>query len=155
MKRFMTLMLFIGIALTSLAQKNVDEIIDQYSRDKEVQYIHLPRLLIQAGVAQMKTSKTTDVARNINDLRILLLDNCRNGKRKKFRKKVERLTQNGYQEFAKMKDADDDIRKATLIKSVRLQPSLQAKKVASFYKSKATLILKILTLWSMMCSACK
>lgn len=109
MKRFMTLMLFIGIALTSLAQKNVDEIIDQYSRDKEVQYIHLPRLLIQAGVAQMKTSKTTDVARNINDLRILLLDNCRNGKRKKFRKKVERLTQNGYQEFAKMKDADDDI----------------------------------------------
>ena len=86
MKRFMTLMLFIGIALTSLAQKNVDEIIDQYSRDKEVQYIHLPRLLIQAGVAQMKTSKTTDVARNINDLRILLLDNCRNGKRKKFRK---------------------------------------------------------------------
>ncbi len=44
-------MLFIGITLTSLAQKNVDEIIDQYSRDKEVQYIHLPRLLIQAGVA--------------------------------------------------------------------------------------------------------
>ncbi len=109
MKRFMTLMLFIGIALTSLAQKNVDEIIDQYSRDKEVQYIHLPRLLIQAGVAQMKTSKTTDVARNINDLRILLLDHCRNGKRKKFRKKVEQLTQNGYQEFAKMKDSDDDI----------------------------------------------
>ena len=49
------------------------------------------------------------MARNINDLRILLLDNCRNGKRKKFRKKVEQLTQNGYQEFAKMKDADDDI----------------------------------------------
>ena len=50
-------MLFVGIALASLAQKNVDEIIEQYSQDKEVEYIHLPRLLIQAGFAQMKASK--------------------------------------------------------------------------------------------------
>jgi hypothetical protein len=39
-------MLFVGIVLASLAQKNVDEIIEQYSQDKEVEYIRLPRLLI-------------------------------------------------------------------------------------------------------------
>lgn len=49
------------------------------------------------------------MARNINDLRILLLDCCQNGKRKKPREKVEQLTQNGYQAFAKMKSSDEDI----------------------------------------------
>ena len=102
-------MLFVGIALASLPQKNVDEIIEQYSQDKEVEYIHLPRLLIQAGFAQMKASKAAEMARNINDLRILLLDCCRNRKRKKSREKVEQLTQNGYQAFAKMKSSDEDI----------------------------------------------
>ena len=82
-------MLFVDIALASLAQKNVDEIIEQYSQDKEVEYIHLPRLLIQAGIAQMKASKAAQMACNINYLGILLLDCCRNGKCKKFRKKVE------------------------------------------------------------------
>lgn len=102
-------MLFVGIALASLPQKNVDEIIEQYSQDKEVEYIHLSRLLIWAGIAQMKASKAAEIARNINDLRILLLDCCRNRKRKKSREKVEQLTQNGYQAFAKMKSSDEDI----------------------------------------------
>ncbi|WP_277072046.1 DUF4252 domain-containing protein [Segatella oulorum] len=102
-------MLFVGIALASLAQKNVDEIIEQYSQDKEVEYIHLPRLLIWAGIAQMKASKAAEIACNINDLRILLLDCCRNRKRKKSREKVEQLMQNGYQVFAKMKSSDGDI----------------------------------------------
>ena len=102
-------MLFVGIALALLAQKNIDEIIEQYSQDKEVEYIHLPRLLIQAGFAQTKASKAAQMARNINNLRILLLDCCRNKKRKKSRKKVEQLTQNGYQVFAKMKSSDEDI----------------------------------------------
>ena len=57
----------------------------------------------------MKASKAAEMARNINDLRILLLDCCRNRKRKKSREKVEQLTQNGYQAFAKMKDSDEDI----------------------------------------------
>ena len=74
-----------------------------------MEYIHLPRLLIQAGFAQMKASKAAEMARNINDLRILLLDCCRNGKRKKSREKVKQLTQNGYQAFAKMKSSDEDI----------------------------------------------
>ena len=82
-------MLFVGIALASLAQKNVDEIIEQYSQDKEVEYIHLPRLLTQAGIAQMKASKAAQMACNINGLRILLLDCCRNRKRKKSREKVK------------------------------------------------------------------
>lgn len=102
-------MLFVDIALASLPQKNVDEIIEQYSQDKEVEYIHLPRLLIWAGIAQMKASKAAEIARNINDLRILLLDCCRNRKRKKSREKVEQLMQNGYQAFAKMKDSDENI----------------------------------------------
>lgn len=74
-----------------------------------MEYIHLPRLLIQAGFAQTKASKAAEMARNINDLRILLLDCCRNRKRKKSREKVEQLTQNGYQAFAKMKYSDEDI----------------------------------------------
>ena len=102
-------MLFVGIARASLAQKNVDEIIEQYSQDKEVEYIHLPRLLIWAGFAQTKASKAAEIARNINNLRILLLDCCRNRKRKKSREKVKQLTQNGYQAFAKMKSSDEDI----------------------------------------------
>lgn len=102
-------MLFVGIARASLAQKNIDEIIEQYSQDKEVECIHLPRLLIQAGIAQMKASKAAQMARNINYLGILLLDCCQNGKRKKSREKVEQLTQNGYQAFAKMKSSDGDI----------------------------------------------
>ena len=102
-------MLFVGIALASLVQKNVDEIIEQYSQDKEVEYIHLPRPLIRAGIAQMKASKAAGMPRNINDLRILLLDCCRNRKRKKSREKVKQLTQNGYQAFAKMKDSDENI----------------------------------------------
>ena len=102
-------MLFVDIALASLPQKNVDEIIEQYSQDKEVEFIRLPRLLIWAGIAQMKASKAAEIARNINDLRILLLDCCRNRKCKKTREKVEQLTQNGYQAFAKMKSSDEDI----------------------------------------------
>lgn len=57
----------------------------------------------------MKASKAAEMACNINDLRILLLDCCRNRKRKKSREKVEQLTQNGYQVFAKMKSSDEDI----------------------------------------------
>ena len=74
-----------------------------------MEYIHLPRLLIWAGIAQMKASKAAEMARNINDLRILLLDCCRNRKCKKSREKVEQLTQNGYQVFAKMKYSDEDL----------------------------------------------
>ena len=57
----------------------------------------------------MKASKAAQMARNINDLRILLLDCCRNRKRKKSREKMKQLTQNGYQAFAKMKSSDEDI----------------------------------------------
>jgi len=57
----------------------------------------------------MKASKAAQMARNINDLGILLLDCCQNRKRKKSREKVEQLTQNGYQAFAKMKDSDENI----------------------------------------------
>ena len=74
-----------------------------------MEYIHLPRLLIWAGIAQMKASKAAEMVRNINYLGILLLDCCRNGKRKKSREKVEQLTQNGYQVFAKMKYSDEDL----------------------------------------------
>ena len=74
-----------------------------------MEYIHLPRPLIRASIAQMKASKAAVMARNINDLRILLLDCCRNRKRKKSHGKVEQLVQNGYQAFAKMKDSDEDI----------------------------------------------
>lgn len=74
-----------------------------------MEFIRLPRLLIRADIAQMKASKVAQMARNINDLRILLLDCCQNGKRKKPREKVEQLTQNGYQAFAKMKSSDEDI----------------------------------------------
>lgn len=57
----------------------------------------------------MKASKAAQMARNINDLRILLLDCCRNRKRKKSREKMKQLTQNGYQAFARMKSSDEDI----------------------------------------------
>lgn len=57
----------------------------------------------------MKASKAAQMARNINDLGILLLDCCRNRKCKKSREKVKQLTQNGYQAFAKMKSSDEDI----------------------------------------------
>lgn len=102
-------MLSVGIARASLVQKNVDEIIEQYSQDKEVEYICLPRLLIQAGIVQMKASKAAGMARNINAPRILRLDCCRNRKRKKSCEKMKQLTQNGYQAFAKMKSSDEDI----------------------------------------------
>ena len=69
----------------------------------------MPRLLIRADIAQMKASKAAEMARNVNDLRILLLDCCQHRKCKKSREKVEQLTQNGYQAFAKMKDSDEDI----------------------------------------------
>lgn len=74
-----------------------------------MEFIRLPRLLIQAGIVQMKVSKAAGMARNINDLRILLLDCCRNRKRKKSCEKMKQLTQNGYQAFAKMKSSDEDI----------------------------------------------
>ena len=57
----------------------------------------------------MKASKAAQIARNINDFRILLLDCCRNRKHKKSREKVEQLTQNRYQAFARMKSSDEDI----------------------------------------------
>ena len=57
----------------------------------------------------MKASKAAEMARNINYLGILLLDCCRNRKRKKSREKVEQLMQNDYQAFAKMKSSDEDI----------------------------------------------
>ena len=69
----------------------------------------MPRLLIRAGIVQIKASEAAQMARNINAPRILLLDCCQNGKRKKSREKVEQLTQNGYQAFAKMKSSDEDI----------------------------------------------
>ena len=74
-----------------------------------MEFIRLPRLLIRAGIAQMKTSKAAQMARNINGLRILLLACCRNRKCKKSREKVEQLMQNGYQAFARMKSSDKDI----------------------------------------------
>ena len=57
----------------------------------------------------MKASKAAQMARNINDLRILLLDCCRTRKRKKSCEKMKQLTQNGCQAFAKMKSSDEDI----------------------------------------------
>ena len=69
----------------------------------------MPRLLIRADIEQIKASKAAGMARNINAPHILLLDCCRNRKRKKSREKVEQLTQNGYQAFTKMKSSDEDI----------------------------------------------
>ena len=151
-------MLFVGIARASLAQKNVDEIIEQYSWDKEVEYIHLPRLLIRAGIAQMKTSKVAQMARNINDLRILLLACCRNRKRKKSREKVEQLTQNGYQAFTKMKSSDEDILmiiESDAEKISEIAAFMIGKWPASSCKLKVILIYKTFIPWLTVYATCK
>ena len=151
-------MLFVGIARASLPQKNVDEIIEQYSQDKEVEYIHLPRPLIRPGIAQMKASKAAQMARNINDLRILLLDCCRNRKRKKSREKVEQLTQNGYQVFAKMKSSDEDIlmiAEGDAEKISEIAAFIIGKRSCKFCKLKVILIHKTFMPWLTMYATCK
>ena len=151
-------MLFVDIALASLAQKNVDEIIEQYSQDKEAKYIHLPRPLIRAGIAQMKASKAAEMPRNINDLHILLLDCCRNRKRKKSREKVEQLTQNGYQAFAKMKDSDENILmivEGDTEKISEVAVFMIGKRSCKFCKLKVILIHKTFMSWLTMYATCK
>ena len=91
------------------AQNNTDELISQYSKDKHVQYLRVPQFLLKAALTKLKSADAIELAQQVKGVRILMLDNCGRHKRNSFRKDVNNLLTKGYQEFAKLKDADNDI----------------------------------------------
>ena len=109
MKRWLMLALVAFTCSARFAQNNTDELISQYSKDKHVQYLRVPQFLLKAALTKLKSADAIELAQQVKGVRVLMLDNCGRHKRNSFRKDVNNLLAKGYQEFAKLKDADNDI----------------------------------------------
>ena len=76
---------------------------------KHAEYVSAPRLVMNIVASKMKVGNMQALMNEIYSARVLTLNQCRRGIRKKFARKFVELSKTGYEEFSGFKQDNDNI----------------------------------------------
>lgn len=117
------------MAVCHLSQaQNVDALFKEFKDADNVEYVHLPKILMRLGgklicsaAEDADDRMVANLARRINSLRVLDMDDCSKTVRQRFTHALDRLTTAGYEELIRVSDDGDRVRIMSRSKGGRIR----------------------------------
>jgi uncharacterized alpha/beta hydrolase family protein len=109
MKRII-LFLFMAFTATFVMAQSASDIYQEFKDVKHVRAMTVPKMFLHLGSKGVKDSNVQAVIKQIDKVQVLEMDDCSKRKRNKLIKKVEALSQNGYETITQMRDDEEDMK---------------------------------------------
>lgn len=105
--------LLIGFFLLLTCQwvlaQNATTIFRNFQDKKHAEYVSAPRLVMGIIASKLKVGNLQAVLSDIHSAKVLTLNQCSRCTRKRFAKKISKLSKKGYEEFSGFKQDDNNI----------------------------------------------
>ena len=105
-KYFFIVMLFSAQMLCAV---NVNSIINEFKDAKKAEYVSVPWIMMKLGHMFMDKEDKNDIARRLNSVRVLNLEECSERVKARFTKRVSSLNGHGYEILVRTKDQDGSV----------------------------------------------
>lgn len=105
------ILLSMALALScqwAMAQQ-AQSLFNDYKTQKHVEYVSVPKVMLGIAAAKVKNGDVQALLQQVRSVKVLRLDDCRKGVRKKFAKKLTQLPDKGYEEYTRMKRGRDNL----------------------------------------------
>ena len=108
MKKILFTLMLLVTAQWACAQTALS-IMNEYRNEKKAEYVNVPRAMMSIIAGKVKNDRAQHVLRDVREVKMLTLDDCRKKVRRSFTKKMMELSNKGYEEYTRMKTGDDNI----------------------------------------------
>lgn len=79
--------------------QSASSLFNDYKTKNHAEYVSVPKLLMSIAAAKVKDGNVTTLLKQIDEVKVLTLDDCKKKVRKSFLKDVSGLLSQGYTEF--------------------------------------------------------
>lgn len=115
MKKILMLVMMMTLALTAATAQTthtVEGLINAFSSEKGVEKTHLGKALMRLGAVFLKGKETniSHIAKGINSVTVLDLDNCAKDVKQRFTQAVDSLDDAAYSQVLETNNGDDHVR---------------------------------------------
>ena len=111
MKRYSLFLVALATMLASChTSKTYSDIINEFRNERGAEYVSVPKALLKVGTAMIPKSDAGKIARGINSVRILSLDDCSQSVKNRFLRRIANANDDGYEPFVQTNDRDEQTR---------------------------------------------
>lgn len=79
--------------------QSASSVFNGFRDKKHVEFVTVPKLLMTVGAAKVKDSNVAALMKEVDEVKVITLSDCRKSVRKKFARQVLALSGNGYSEY--------------------------------------------------------
>ncbi len=103
------LSLILMLACQWVSAQTADAVFSDYRSQKKAEYVSVPRAVMSIAAAKMKSGNVQALLQQVRSAKVLRLDGCKKSVRKKFAKKINALTSQGYEEYSHVKNDEHNV----------------------------------------------
>lgn len=79
--------------------QSASSVFNDFREKKHAEYVSVPKLMLSVAAAKVKDGNVSALLKEVDDVKILTLNDCSKSVRKKFVKSITELSSKGYNEF--------------------------------------------------------
>lgn len=87
--------------------QSANSVFNDFRDKKHAEYVSVPKLLMSVAAAKVKDGNVAALLKEVDAAKILTLSDCSKSVRRKFAKKINALSGNGYDNFTGVKSGKD------------------------------------------------
>lgn len=88
--------------------QSASSVFNEFRDKKHAEYVSVPKLMLSVAAAKVKDGNVAALLKEIDEAKVLTLNDCSKSVRKKFSKRLSELSSNGYSEFTGLKKGKAD-----------------------------------------------
>ena len=79
--------------------QSASSVFNDFRDKKKVEFVTVPKLLLTVGAAKVKDSNVAALMKEVDEVKVITLNDCRKSIKKKFAKQITALSGNGYSDY--------------------------------------------------------
>lgn len=87
--------------------QSANSVFNDFRDKKHAEYVSVPKLLMSVAAAKVKDGNVAALLKEVDAAKVLTLSDCSKSVRRKFAKKINALSGNGYDNFTGVKSGKD------------------------------------------------
>ena len=87
--------------------QSASSVFNDFRDKKKVEFVTVPKLLLTVGAAKVKDSNVAALMKEVDEVKVITLNDCRKSIKKKFAKQITALSGNGYSDYTGYKGGKD------------------------------------------------
>lgn len=87
--------------------QSASSVFNDFRDKKKVEFVTVPKLLLTVGAAKVKDSNLAALMKEVDEVKVITLNDCRKSIKKKFAKQITALSGNGYSDYTGYKGGKD------------------------------------------------